>query len=161
MIIRRAEDADWAAIWPIWHQVVAAGDTYTYDPASSQDTARASWLAPPPDEAWLAAVDGDVLGTYHLAPNQPGLGSHVANASYMVAEAARGKGLGRAMVEHSLARARQAGYLGVQFNAIAETNVHAIRLYEELGFTTVGVVPRAFRHPTAGLVGLRVMYRDV
>jgi GNAT superfamily N-acetyltransferase len=161
MIIRRATKMDWPVIWPIWHQVVAAGDTYTYDPASSEDAARGSWLAPPPNEAWLAEVDGAVLGTYHLAPNQPGPGSHIANASYMVAEAARGKGLGRGMVEHSLSRAREAGYLGIQFNAVAETNGHAIRLYEQLGFTTVGIVPRAFRHPTAGLVGLRVMYRDV
>jgi ribosomal protein S18 acetylase RimI-like enzyme len=161
VIIRRAEGTDWAAIWPIWHAIVAAGDTYTYDPASSSAAAGASWLAPSPDEAWLAELDAAVLGTYHLAPNQPGPGSHIANASYMVAEAARGRGVGRAMVEHSLARAREAGYLGIQFNAVAETNVHAIRLYEQLGFTTVGVVPRAFRHPTAGLVGLRVMYRDV
>jgi L-amino acid N-acyltransferase YncA len=161
VIIRRAGDADWPAIWPIWHEIVAAGDTYTYDPVSSPAAARASWLAPPPDEAWLAEADGAVLGTYHLAPNQPGPGSHVANASYVVAEAARGRGLGRAMVQHSLARARDAGYLGIQFNAVAETNVHAIRLYAQHGFTTVGVVPRAFRHPTAGLVGLRIMYRDV
>ena len=150
---------DWPAIWPIWHEVVAAGDTYTYDPASSPEAARASAGAAP-YEAWLAEVDGTVLGTYHLAPNHSGPGSHVANASYMVAEAARGKGLGRAMVEHSLARAHEAGYLGIQFNAVTEMNVHAIHLYEQLGFDTIGVVPRRSA-PQGGLVGLRVMYRDV
>ena len=106
-------------------------------------------------------VDDVALGTYHLAPNQAGPGAHVANASYMVPAAARGRGVGREMVEHSLVRAREAGYLGMQFNAVAETNTGAIGLYERLGFQTVGVVPRAFRHPSAGLVGLHVMYRDL
>lgn len=159
--LRRAVDGDWDAVWPIWHEIVAAGDTYTYDPATTSDRARRSWLAPAPDEAWVAVDDAAVLGTYHLAPNQAGPGAHVANASYMVASAARGRGVGRRMVEHSIARAREAGYLGMQFNAVAATNVHAIALYERLGFVTVGVVPRAFRHPAHGLVGLHVMYRDL
>lgn len=160
--IRRANPDDWDALWSIWHEVVAAGDTYTYAPDTPKDTARRSWLAPAPDEAWLArTADARVVGTYHLAPNQPGPGSHVANASYMVAADARGLGVGRQLVEHSLERARTAGYLAVQFNAVAATNVHAIHLYERLGFTTVGVVPRAFRHPRDGLVGLHVMYREL
>lgn len=159
--IRRASAADWDAIWPIWHEIVAAGDTYAYEPSTESDDARRGWLAPAPDEAWVIADGDELLGTYHLAPNHAGPGSHIANASYMVAAAARGRGVGRAMVEHSIARARQAGYLGIQFNAVAATNINAIKLYEDLGFVTVGVVPRAFRHPTEGLVGLHVMYRDV
>lgn len=159
--LRRAGDGDWDALWPIWREVVAGGDTYAYDPALSSERARASWLAPAPHEAWLAEDGGAVVGTYHLGPNHSGPGSHVANASYMVAAPERGRGIGRLMVEHSIARAREAGYLGMQFNAVAATNVHAIALYERLGFVTVGVVPRAFRHPSEGLVGLHVMYRDL
>jgi ribosomal protein S18 acetylase RimI-like enzyme len=102
-----------------------------------------------------------VVGTYHLGPNHAGPGGHVASASYMVAAGVRGQGVGRRLVEHSLDRARAGGYLGMQFNAVAATNASAIGLYEQLGFETIGVVPRAFRHPTAGLVGLHVMYRDL
>lgn len=159
--LRRAVDGDWDAVWPIWHDIVSTGDTYAYDPADPSERARQSWLAPAPHEAWVAEDDGEIVGTYHLGPNHSGPGSHVANASYMVAAASRGRGVGRLMVEHSIARAREAGYLGMQFNAVAETNVHAIALYERLGFVTVGVVPRAFRHPEQGLVGLHVMYRDL
>ncbi len=159
--VRRAVDGDWDAVWPIWHEVVTAVDTYAYDPATTRERARASWFAPAPHEAWVADVGGAVVGTYHLGPNHSGPGSHVANASYMVASAARGQGIGRLLVEHSIGRAREAGYLGMQFNAVAATNVHAIALYERLGFVTVGVVPRAFRHPREGLVGLHVMYRDL
>lgn len=161
LAIRRAGPPDWDDLWPIWHQVVAAADTFAYDPATAREQAGRSWLAPEPDEAWLAERDGAAVGTYHLGPNHGGPGAHVASASYMVAAGARGQGVGRRLVQHSLDRARSAGYLGMQFNAVAATNVGAIRLYEQLGFRTVGVVPGAFRHPTAGLVGLHVMYRDL
>jgi L-amino acid N-acyltransferase YncA len=161
LTIRRAQSEDWDAMWPIWHEITAAADTYGYDPTTSRERAREQWLAPPPDETWVAELADRVVGIYHLAPNHGGAGAHVANASYMVAGSERGRGIGRAMVEHSLDRARETGYLGMQFNAVAATNVHAIRLYEQLGFWTVGVVPRAFRHPEQGLVGLHIMYRDL
>ncbi len=159
--IRPATDEDWPAIWPIWHEVTTAGDTFCYEPATTSEDARRGWLAPAPDEAWLAADGDQVVGTYHLGPNQAGPGAHIANASYMVDAPVRGRGVGRALVEHSLRRAREAGFRGVQFNAVAATNVYAIKLYDELGFETIGVVPQGFRHPVQGLVGLHVMYRAV
>ena len=69
--------------------------------------------------------------------------------------------MGRRLVEHSLHRLRELGYRALQFNAVAETNVGAIGLYESMGFTTVGVVPGAFDHPRRGYVGLRIMHRVV
>lgn len=158
---RSAGQVDWPRMWPIWREIVAAGDTYTYDPATTEDEARAMWLAPPPVDTVLACAGDELLGLYKLAPNQKGPGAHVVNASYMVGSAARGLGVGRAMVEHSLRRARDAGYLAMQFNAVAATNVHAIRLYHELGFATVGTIPRGFRHPSEGLVDLLVMWREL
>ena len=159
--IRPATDDDWPRIWPIWHQVVAAGDTFAYDPETTSDDARSMWLAPPPEETWLAADGDDVVGIYHLGPNHGGPGAHIANASYMVGAAVRGRGVGRMLVEHSVRRAREAGYLGIKFNAVAATNVYAIKLYHDLGFTTIGTVPQGFRHPTEGLVDLHMMYRAV
>ena len=72
-----------------------------------------------------------------------------------------GRGVGRALVEHSLRRAAGLGFLGMQFNAVAATNTGAIALYERLGFAAVGRVPGAFRHPRAGRVDLVVMYREL
>lgn len=157
--IRRATSDDWDRIWPIWHEIVAAGDTYTYDPATTREDARRMWLGPADGEVWQLHQDGDVLGAYRISPNQQGPGAHVANGSYMVGAAARGRGVGRALVEHSLRRAADVGYLGMQFNAVAATNVHAIGLYHRLGFATVGIIPRGFRHPADGLVDLLIMYR--
>jgi len=161
LTFRPATEADWPTIWPIFQQVIVAADTYCYDPSMSSETAMASWLPSGLDETWLVEHDGRVVGTYHLPPNQSGPGAHIANASYMVASDVRGLGVGRGMVEHSIERARARGYRGIQFNAVAETNVHAIKLYESLGFTTVGRVPGAFLHPEHGYVDLLIMFFEL
>ena len=160
--LRRAGVDDWARIWPIFHEVTAAGDTFAYDVDTDEATARSGWLAPPPNQTWIA-VDGDgtVLGVYIIGPNHGGPGAHIANASYMVDSAARGRGIGRRLVAHSLDQAKRAGFVGVQFNAVASTNVYAVKLYSDLGFETVGTVPQGFRHPSQGLVDLLIMYRPL
>ncbi len=147
-------------MWPIWRAVVSAGDTYVYDPRTTSDQARGQWLDGG-GEVWRADADRRAVGLYRLGANQAGPGGHVANASYMVAAGGRGRGYGRVMVEHSIERARALGFRGLQFNAVAATNVHAIRLYHDLGFATVGAIPGGFRHPTTGYVELFVMYRQL
>jgi ribosomal protein S18 acetylase RimI-like enzyme len=57
--------------------------------------------------------------------------------------------------------ARDAGYRGIQFNAVVETNTPAVTLWRSLGFVVVGTVPGAFRHPEHGYVGLHVMFLDL
>ena len=141
-------------------EVVRAGDTFTFDPAMTESTAREMWLLPPPGRTVVAtAGDGAVLGTAKMNPNQAGPGAHVASASYMVAAAHRGRGVGRALVAHTIDWAREAGYRGIQFNAVAASNRGAVALYEALGFAVVGTIPGGFCHPAAGYVDLLVMYR--
>jgi ribosomal protein S18 acetylase RimI-like enzyme len=79
----------------------------------------------------------------------------------MVSEAARGRGIGRAMVLHCLEQASAAGFRGIQFNAVAASNTHAVSLYLELGFRVIGTVPGGFAHPRLGFVDLLIMYRDL
>jgi len=102
-----------------------------------------------------------LVGTYILRPNQSAGGSHVANAAFMVASAARGQGIGRAMAEHSLNEARRLGFRAMQFNFVVSTNESAIRLWKQLGFETVGTLPGAFRHPEKGEVDAHVMFRGL
>jgi len=156
--VRAATDDDWSQIWPIFHEVTVAGDTFVYDPDTDEATARSWWLAQPPTQTWIAADGDTTLGVYTVGPNHGGPGAHIANASYMVSSAARGRGIGRRLVEHSLRQARDDGYLGLQFNAVAASNVYAVKLYEDLGFATIGTVPQGFRHPEQGLVDLLIMY---
>jgi GNAT superfamily N-acetyltransferase len=157
--IRPATDEDWARIFPFYSAIVQAGDTYAFPLGQSLEEARPWWMEKPPGLT-IVAVDGDeILGSAKMGPNRPGRGAHVATASFMVDPAHRGRGVGRALGEYSLAWARDAGYAAMQFNAVVQTNTAAVALWQELGFEIVGTVPEAFDHPQHGLVGLHVMYR--
>jgi L-amino acid N-acyltransferase YncA len=158
--IREATAGDWPAIWPIVREVVVAADTFTYDPAMTEDEAQAMWMVGAPGRTTVASDARDaIVGTANMYANRAGPGAHVASASFMVAASARGHGIGRALVEDALEWARAAGFRAMQFNAVAATNTSAVALYETLGFTIVGTVPEAFDHPEHGLVGLHVMHR--
>ncbi len=156
--IRRARESDFDSIWQIFHEVVEAGDTYVYDPETTREQARSIWM-PDSVTTYVACLDDTVVGTYILKPNQPGLGSHVANAGYMVKPGVHGQGVGRAMCEHSLAEAREAGFQAMQFNMVISTNEAAVALWKKLGFTIVGTLPKVFRHKKLGLVDAYVMHR--
>ena len=160
LTIRRATPADHDAIWQVMHPVISAGDTYVFDPQMPRDEALAYWFQPG-SHTFVAEDDGRTVGTYVLKPNQPALGSHVANAAFMVDSAARGLGVGRQMGEHCLAEARRLGFLSMQFNFVVSTNEPAVRLWQLLGFTIVGTLPQAFQHPTLGRVDAYVMFRHL
>ena len=158
--IRDATAADWPAVWPIVQEVVRAADTFPYDPAMDEGTARAMWMLAAPAHTTVATGDdGAVLGTAKMHANQAGPGAHVASASFMVGSSARGRGVGRALVEDALAWARAAGFRAMQFNAVAASNPAAVALYESLGFAVMATIPEAFRHPDQGYVALLVMHR--
>jgi L-amino acid N-acyltransferase YncA len=156
--IRPATDADWPRLWPIFRDTVAAGETYAYPEDLVSDEARSLWLEKPPGATVVLEADGEILGTAKMGPNRPGRGDHVGTASFMVADTARGRGVGRALAEHVVAWHREQGFRGIQFNAVVETNTAAVRLWQSLGFEIVGTVPGAFRSATHGYVGLHVMY---
>src|SRR5258706_107965 len=63
-VIRDATGEDWPAIWSFLREIVAAGDTYAYDPDLSEARARETWLLEPPARtAVAAATDGTILGS--------------------------------------------------------------------------------------------------
>ena len=158
LAIAPALPADFAAMWPIFEAVVAAGDTYALPPRTPREQARRYWFGEG-IRSFVARSDGRLVGMYKLVANQPGLGSHVANASFMVAPAARGRGIGRAMGEDCVRRAQEAGFLALQFNFVVSTNESAVALWKDLGFDVVGTLPRAFRHASGTFVDAYVMYR--
>jgi len=156
--IREATSLDWPGIWRIFHNVVRRGDTYAFAPDTDEAEAKRIWMQTP--RATFVAVDGeDVVGTYYLKTNQVGAGAHVCNCGYMVREDQRGRGLGRAMCAHSLARAREFGYRAMQYNFVASTNKGAIKLWLDMGFEIAGTLPEAFNHAEHGYVDAVVMYR--
>ena len=159
VLIREYIETDWPSVWPIFREVVEAGDTYAYDPAWSSDEAREVWVESLPSHTVVACEGSRVLGTAKMGPNRPGPGSHVATASFMVAKEARGRGVGHALGGYVISWAREQGYAAMQFNAVVESNHGAVRLWQALGFRIIGTVPEAFEHPSLGRVGLHVMHR--
>jgi GNAT superfamily N-acetyltransferase len=160
MQIRTADDAHWPAIWPFFHAIVAAGDTYCYPLDLGFDQGRQVWMLQPPGRTVVAVdEDGRVLGSAKMNPNQGGGGAHIAGASFMVAPEAAGRGVGRALGGHAVQWARREGYRGMQFNAVVESNTRAVRLWQSLGFEIATTIPEGFHHPRLGYVGLHVMYQ--
>jgi ribosomal protein S18 acetylase RimI-like enzyme len=105
--------------------------------------------------------DGRVAGTYFIKPNQPGLGSHVCNCGYVVAPEAQGQGIAAALCEHSQREAVALNFRAMQFNLVVATNERAIRLWQKLGFSVAGTLPRAFHHQRLGFVDALVMYKEL
>ncbi len=162
MLIREAREDDWPAIWPFLHEIVAAGETYTYDRDLTEPQARDLWMVGPPGRTVVAVDDdGTVLGTANMYRNKAGGGSHIASASFMVDPRKSGRGTGRALGLDMLEWARSAGFRGVQFNAVVESNTHAVALWKSLGFEILTTVQEGFQHPTQGYVGLHIMYQPL
>jgi L-amino acid N-acyltransferase YncA len=156
--LRQATDADFVQIWPIFHEIVAAGTTYAYARDTDEVSARQIWMEAP-QETWVAVEDGVVVGTYYIKANQAGGGAHVCNCGYMVASGAQGSGIARMMCEQSQERAVELGFRAMQFNFVLATNVGAIGLWRKLGFAEVGRLPEAFAHPKDGFVDALVMFK--
>lgn len=158
MSIREITEADFEQVWPIFREIVAAGETYAFPPEMTREQAYALWVQAP-RKTFVFEDRGSILGSYFIKTNQGGHGDHVCNCGYMVSSAARGRGMATAMCEHSQEVARQLGYRAMQFNFVVATNESAVKLWTKLGFDTVGRLPKAFRHPSKGLVDALVMYK--
>jgi GNAT superfamily N-acetyltransferase len=161
MRISSVTTSDWPALWTILEPVIRAGETYTLPRDLDEAAARDYWLSPEHQVFVAKLEDGRIGGTYYLRTNQRGGGDHVCNCGYMTAPNLRGRGIARAMCEHSLETARGLGYRAMQFNFVVSTNQGAVDLWRRLGFGIVGTVPVAFHHPKHGYVDAFVMWRSL
>jgi ribosomal protein S18 acetylase RimI-like enzyme len=160
LLIRLAGENDRNEVWAILEPVLRAGETYSLPRDISREDALAYWHRHD-HEVFVAEDAGRILGTYFLCANQRGGGDHVANCGYMTASSAQGRGVARAMLEHSLARARVRGFLAMQFNFVVSTNLRAVKTWQAYGFEIVGRLPSAFKHPEQGFVDALVMYKHL
>jgi ribosomal protein S18 acetylase RimI-like enzyme len=160
MQIRKAVPSDSASILEIILPIIREGATYTLDSEMSEQEALDYWMGSE-KETFVAEEGGVVLGTYFMRANQAGGGRHVCNCGYMTRAAATGRGVARRMCEHSLEYARSREYRAMQFNFVVSTNERAVRLWQSLGFETIGRLPGAFQHPMHGYVDALVMYQSL
>jgi ribosomal protein S18 acetylase RimI-like enzyme len=159
--IRRYQETDWPEIWRILHATFQAGDTYAFSPDITEAESHKVWVDVPSATYVACTIDGKVLGTYFIKPNQPGLGAHVCNCGYVVPPEAQGQGIASEMCKHSQAEAISMGFRAMQFNLVVSTNKRAVSLWRKLGFSVVGTLPRSFRHLHLGYVDAFVMFKDL
>jgi RimJ/RimL family protein N-acetyltransferase len=156
--VRQATGADFESIWQIFNSIVSACETYAFAPDTTKEQAYEIWMDTP-KATFVTERNEEILGTYYIKPNQPGLGAHVCNCGYMVLEKARGMGIATLMCEHSQRVAVDLGFKAMQFNLVVSTNKGAVRLWQKLGFDLVGTLPGAFHHKRLGYVDATVMYK--
>ena len=160
MEIRKANSQDQEQVWQILQAINAKGDSFAFSPDISKEEMLAYWF----DEhkhTYVAVEGNEIIGSFFFKDNQPGLGSHIANAAYAVSPKARGKGMGKIMGEFSLAEARRMSYTAMQFNLVVKTNEGAVKLWKSLGFEIIGEIPEAFKHSQLGFVNAYIMYRKL
>jgi len=158
--VREFHPDDWKAVWNILEPVFRAGQTYPFSPDITESEAHKVWIETP-SVTYVATIEDEVVGTYYIKPNQPGLGNHVCNCGYVVSTAARRKGIASMMCSHSQKEAVKMGFRAMQYNLVVSTNEQAIRLYGKHGFQIVGRIPEAFRHLQHSFVDALVMYKKL
>lgn len=157
MHIRQATSDDLNAMWEIFQSIIEAGDTLPFSDDFTREEFHGHWLSS--QTSYVAITEAGVVGMYKVGANYPGRGAHIASATYMVSPERQGRGIGRALVNDSLARARNSGFIAMQFNYVVSTNVQAIELYKKLGFVIAGTLQKAFQHKKLGLVDAYVMFQ--
>ena len=141
--VRKYAQGDLPALAEIWNEVVEDGVAFPQEDCLDVESARDFFASQ--SYTGAAVSHGEILGLYILHPNNVGRCGHIANASYAVARAARGRGVGEALVTDCLAQAKRLGFGILQFNAVVASNRAALALYEKLGFVRLGVSPGGFR----------------
>lgn len=157
--VRPYRNGDLSAMAAIWNQVVEDGVAFPQE--EPLDGAGAAAFFAGQSRTAVAEQDGEVVGLYILHPNNVGRCGHIANASYGVRRDMRGLGVGRVLVEDSLAACGALGFRVLQFNAVVASNLGAIALYESLGFVRLGTIPGGFRLKDGGYEDIIVFYHRV
>lgn len=155
----KKDDAD--ALMKIWNQVVENGVAFPQEEPLTEDNADTFFRKQTYTGVAEDKDSGDIVGMYILHPNNVGRCGHICNASYAVCRDIRGEHIGEKLVKDCLSMAHEKGFRILQFNAVVANNIHAIHLYERMGFTRIGTVPGGFRMPDGTYEDIILFYHTV
>jgi len=158
--IRKVKATDHDQVWDILKDIIRKGNVFAHPVSSSKEKMIGYWCNAD-KHVYVAIEEGEIAGTFFIQDNQPGLGSHIANAGYAVSEKKTGKGIGKYMGEYSLVEAKRLGYTAMQFNLVVKSNNAAVKLWKKIGFEIIGEIPDAFNHSENGLTNAYIMYRKL
>ncbi|THH12727.1 hypothetical protein EW146_g7423 [Bondarzewia mesenterica] len=89
--------------------------------------------------------DECLVGFYYVKPNYPGRSSHICNGGFVIPSAHRKFGYGKTLGKSYLHYAPKLGYKASVFNLVYTTNIGSMKIWDSLGFTRAGLIPRAGR----------------
>ena len=144
MIIREYTTNDLKQMIEIWNEIVDEGIAFPQEDLLDANSGAAFFAS----QSYCGVAvnkEDDVVGLYILHPNNIGRCGHICNASYAVSSSCRGRHIGEMLVTDCINKAKEIGFLVLQFNAVVETNIHARHLYERIGFKQLGIIPKGFR----------------
>jgi len=150
-MIREMRLQDFDMFWVTFSEIVKTQETYAFEPDINFEQAYELWCEIP-DRTFVFEENNQIIGSYYIKPNGMGPSKHICNFGYMVAPKSRGKGVARKLCEHSQNIATELGFKAMQFNSVVSTNKVAISLWQQLGFSIVGTIPKAYLHKQLSLI---------
>lgn len=144
MQIRKYKTDDIQQMITIWNEIVDEGIAFPQEELLDETTGE-QFFSSQSYCGVAADENGNIFGLYILHPNNVGRCGHICNASYAVSSSCRGQHIGEKLVRDCIRKAKECGFLILQFNAVVETNAHARHLYEKMDFRQLGVIPNGFR----------------
>ena len=142
--IREYKSQDVAAAMEIWNEVVREGVAFPQVEELIEQEADGFFSSQSYTGIAEDSETGEIVGLYILHPNNVGRCGHIANTSYAIKSEWRGLHIGEQLVKDSLTMGARLGFRLMQFNAVVAANIHALHLYERLGFTRLGTIPQGF-----------------
>jgi DNA-binding MarR family transcriptional regulator/L-amino acid N-acyltransferase YncA len=158
--LRLFNSKDEEGLYRIFREVVDSGIQFPYEGNSIEEFHRQFFTSQ--GHIYVChTLNGEVIGGFYLRPNFSGRSSHIVNAAYMIRSTYRGKGVGSLLIKASLHLAKDLGFRAMQFNMVLSQNTFAVKLYQKLGFSMVGVLQEAVRNPDGSYQDGYVMYRKL
>lgn len=146
--VRDAVSGDFDAIYRLYCDVIDDDGGRPLGGAPTPEVFAQGWMHD--RKVYVAESGGAIVGTFFVRSNFPAFVAHIAQSGYIVARDARRSGIGRRLVEESLAKAKELGYTAMMFHLVFESNPSR-DLYEACGLQVIGriLTPRGPRQPSS------------
>ena len=159
--VREYKEKDLFGMIHIWNEIVEEGIAFPQEELLDIDSGRAFFASQTYTAVACDEDTDEIYGLYILHPNNIGRCGHICNASYAVNSGCRGLHIGEKLVLDCIEQGKKHGFGVLQFNAVVATNVHARHLYERIGFTQLGVIPKGFRMKDGDFEDICPYYREL
>ena len=136
VVTRPTADADLPAVLAIYAEGLATRNATVETQVPTAEQLRSRWLS---GASWVAELDGEVVGWTAITPTSTReCYSGVGESSVYVAERARGRGVGKALLFTQVTEADLAGLWTLQTSIFPE-NRASLALHHSAGFRTLAV----------------------